>query len=248
MKYRQFGRLGLPPTGQASPKQHARRSPHRQPVSGAGTISLWVARLTCDTLSEEDAGMATDLQSRPFAFDTARRYTIEEYYRLVEDGRLEEDARVELLDGRIVGMAPIGPEHQWVVDVLGEAFLFQGHGRFRTSQGRPLPIPVWSVPEPDLMLYRVGSANRQRHVQPEDVFLVVEVAQSTRRRDLIKKAKLYREARIPEYWVVDLKQNCLHVHALEGEGYKETVLEQGSASPRAFADVTIDLAILFGVR
>jgi Uma2 family endonuclease len=192
--------------------------------------------------------MATDLQPRPFAFDTTRRYTIEEYYRLVEAGLLDEDARVELLDGRIVPMAPIGPEHQWVVDALIRAFLEQEKGRFRTSQGRPLPIPVWSVPEPDLMLYRIGAAHRQRHVQPEDVFLVVEVAQSTRRRDLNKKAKLYRSAGVPEYWVVDLKQNGLHVFALEGDGYKETLLEQGSASPRAFPDVTIDLGSLFGDR
>lgn len=130
----------------------------------------------------------------------ARRYTIEEYYRLVEAGLLDEDARVELLDGRIVPMAPIGPEHQWAVDALIRAFLEQETGRFRTSQGRPLPIPVWSVPEPDLMLYRIGSAHRQRHVRPEDVFLVAEVAQSTRRRDLNEKAKLYRSAGARRSW------------------------------------------------
>ena len=192
--------------------------------------------------------MATELQSRPFSFDTARRYTIEAYHRLLEDGRLEEDARVELLDGKIVPMAPIGPEHQWFLETLLRAFMAQEKGRFRTGPRRPLPIPDWSVPEPDLMLYRAGSASKQRHVQPGDVFLVVEVAQSTRRRDLIKKAKIYRGAQVPEYWVVDLKKKGLHIFTLEGGGYKETVLEQGSASPQAFPDVAIDLGGLFGLE
>jgi Uma2 family endonuclease len=55
-------------------------------------------------------------------------------------------------------------------------------------------------------------------------------------------------ARIAEYWVVDLKANCLHVFTLEGDRYRETILERGGVSPRAFPDVTINLEGLFGVR
>jgi Uma2 family endonuclease len=192
--------------------------------------------------------MATDLQSRPFAFDAAHHYTIEEYYRLVEEGLLEEDARVELLDGRIVPMSPIGPRHERVLRQLRRAFERQERGRFETDKATPLPIPNHNEPQPDLMLYRIGAATDEHHVQPADVFLVAEVARSTRRRDLVKKAKIYRSAQIPEYWVVDLKKNCLHVFTLEGDGYKEMLLERGSASPRAFPDVTIDLDAVFHVR
>ncbi|MBW0001339.1 MAG: Uma2 family endonuclease [Verrucomicrobia bacterium] len=192
--------------------------------------------------------MATDLQPRLFAFDAVHRYTIEEYHRLVEEGLLEEDARVELLDGRIVPMSPIGPRHERVVRQLRRAFERQDRGRFETDKATPLPIPNHNEPQPDLMLYRTGAATDEHHVRPADVFLVAEVAKSTRRRDLIKKAGIYRSAGIPEYWVVDLKKDCLHVFRLEEGGYKETLLERGSASPKAFPDVTIDLDSVFHAR
>ena len=62
--------------------------------------------------------MTTNLQSHLLPFDTAHRLTIEEYYQLVGDGRLEEDARVELLDGHIIPMSPVGPKHQQIVRKL----------------------------------------------------------------------------------------------------------------------------------
>ena len=97
--------------------------------------------------------MVTDLQSRRFAFDTTRRYTLEEYHRLVEDGILEEDARVELLEGRIVAMSPIRPRHQRIVTKLFKTFTRQERGRFVAEQDWPLPIPDHDEPEPDLLLY-----------------------------------------------------------------------------------------------
>jgi Uma2 family endonuclease len=191
--------------------------------------------------------MVSDLQSHPFPFDTAHRFTIEEYYRLVEEGRLEEDARVELLDGQIIPMSPVGPRHQRIVSKLFRAFIGQEHGRFETEQGPPLPIPDHDEPQPDILLYRPGAANEQHHVQPVDVFLVVEVSKSTIDYDLGSKAKIYEGAKIPEYWVVNLEHNRLHVFTLEGDRYHEKTLEQGSVSPNAFPDVRIDLAALFGI-
>jgi len=192
--------------------------------------------------------MATDLQPRPFAFDTTRRYTLEEYHRLVEEGLLEEQPHtVELLEGRIVPMSPIGPRHSWIVDKLLHAFIRQEGGRFETRQDCPLPIRPHDEPEPDLVLYRSGAATEERHAQPADVFLVVEVAQSTRRRDLIKKARIYQGARIPEYWVVDLKKNCLHVFTLVGERYETSIVREGKVSPQALPGVQIDVTALLSV-
>jgi Uma2 family endonuclease len=201
----------------------------------------------CDNLLAKDAGMVAHLQSRPFAFDTTRRYTIEEYHRLVEEGILEEQPHsVELLDGRIVPMSPIGPRHAWIVDKLFRAFIAQERGRFETKQDYPLPIPDHDEPEPDLLLYRPGAATQEHHAQPADVLLVVEVAQSTRRRDLIKKANLYQRAKIAEYWVIDLKKNCLHVFRLAGERYETTIVREGKVSPQALPGVEIDVTALFG--
>jgi Uma2 family endonuclease len=191
--------------------------------------------------------MVTNLESRPFPFDTAHRFTIEEYHRLVEEGCLEERAHsAELLDGRIIPMSPVGPRHHWIVNKLFRAFIRQENGRFETSQDRSLPIVAHDEPEPDLMLHRLGSANAHRHLQPADVLLVVEVSQSTLGYDLGPKANLYQRAKIPEYWVVDLEHNHLHVFTLTGDRYERTIARGGKVSPQALPGVEIDVAGLFG--
>jgi Uma2 family endonuclease len=191
--------------------------------------------------------MLTNLPSRPFPFDTAHRFTIEEYHRLVEEGRLEEKPRsVELLDGRIIPMSPIGPRHERVVFRLERAFIGQERGRFETNKATPLPIPDHDEPEPDLLLYRPGAADEQHHVQPADVFLVVEVSQSTLGHDLGQKARIYEGAKIPEYWVIDLENDCLHVFRLVGERYQTEVVREGKVSPQTLPGVEIDVAALFG--
>ena len=191
--------------------------------------------------------MLTNLPSRSFPFDAAHRFTLEEYHRLVAEGRLEEKPRsVELLDGRIVPMSPIGPRHQRIVNELLHDFIRQEDGRFRTGQDCPLPIPDHDEPEPDVVLYRPGAATAERQVQPADALLVVEVAQSTRRRDLIKKARIYQGAKIAEYWVVDLKKNCLHVFRLAGDRYETRIVREGKVSPQALPGVEVDVAALFG--
>jgi Uma2 family endonuclease len=173
-----------------------------------------------------------------------RRFTIEEYYRLVEAGILEEDARVELLDGQIIPMAPIGPEHHWILDTLTRTFNRQEDGRFGVGPGRSLPIPRHNVPEPDLVIYRSG-VSRRRHLTAADVLLVVEIADSTLTRDLGFKADLYRAAKIPEYWVVDVRNQCLRVFTLTGDRYETTIVREGKVSPQALPGVEIDVAALF---
>ena len=149
-------------------------------------------------------------------------------------------------DGKIVPMSPIGPRHERVVFRLERAFIGQERGRFETNKATPLPIPNHDEPEPDLLLYRPGALSDEHHVRPADVFLVVEVAQSTRRRDLVKKARIYEGAKIPEYWVIDLENDCLHVFTLTGGRYETTIVREGKVSLRAFPDVEIDVAALFG--
>jgi Uma2 family endonuclease len=122
----------------------------------------------------------------------------------------------------------------------------QGRGRFETNKATPLPIPDHDEPEPDLLLYRPGAADEQHHVQPADVFLVVEVSQSTLGDDLGSKAKIYEGAKIPEYWVVDLEHNGLHAFRLAGDCYETTIVREGRVSPQALPRVEIDVAGLFG--
>ena len=189
--------------------------------------------------------MTTLTQPPPVHFDAVRRFTIEEYYRLVEAGILEEDARVELLDGQIIPMAPIGPEHHWILEELNEAFLRQRDERFKVGPGRSLPIRPHDVPEPDLVLYRPGMGRRQ-HVNTADVLLVIGIADSSLSPDLGDKVDLYRRAKIPEYWVVDVRHQCLRVFTLNGDRYETRTVREGKLSPQALAGVEVDVAALFG--
>jgi Uma2 family endonuclease len=81
-----------------------------------------------------------DLPNPDGAVNRLYRFTVADCYRLVEAGILEEDARVELLDGQIIPMAPIGPEHHWILDQLNAAFVEQRAARFNVGPGRSLPI------------------------------------------------------------------------------------------------------------
>ena len=188
----------------------------------------------------------TALQPSPARFDAVYRFTVEDYYRLVEAGILEEDAPVELLDGQIIPMAPIGPERHWILEGLNEAFMRQLDGRFKVGPGRSLPIRPHDVPEPDLVLYRPTGASRRQHVTAADVLLVIEIADSSLTHDLGYKADLYRRAKIPEYWVVDVRHRCLRVFTLTGDRYETTIVREGKASPQALPVVEIDAAALFG--
>ena len=189
--------------------------------------------------------MSTITQPPPVHFDAVRRFTVEEYYQLVEAGILEEDARVELLDGQIIPMAPIGSEHHWFLAELNEALVMQSAGRFKVGPGRSLVIRPHNVPEPDLVLYRPTLGRRQQ-ATPTDVLLVIEIADSSLTRDLGFKADLYRAAKIPEYWVVDVRNRCLRLFTLSGARYDTTILREGKVSLQAFPDVEIDVAALFG--
>ena len=188
--------------------------------------------------------MSTITQPPPVHFDAVRRFTVEEYYRLVEAGILEEDARVELLDGQIIPMAPIGPEHHWILDQLNAAFVEQRAGRFNVGPGRSLPIRPHDVPEPDLVLYRLGTRRRQ-HLAAADVLLVIEIADSTLTHDLGYKVDLYQRAKIPEYLVVDVRHQCLRIFTLIGDRYETAIVREGKVSPQALPGVEIDVSFLF---
>jgi Uma2 family endonuclease len=102
-----------------------------------------------------------------------------------------------------------------------------------------------NVPEPDLGLYR-PTVGRRRHLTAADVLLVIEIADSTLTRDLGFKADLYQAANIPEYWAVDVRNQCLRVFTLTGDRSETTIVREGSLSPQALPSVEIDVAALFG--
>src|SRR5208282_1431106 len=133
------------------------------------------------------------------------RFSVKEYYRMAETGVLRPDARVELLDGEIIDMSPIGPFHGGVTNFLITFFADVARGRWITTAQNPVRLGDLSEPQPDLMLLRpTPDFYRSRHAQPEDVFLLVEISDSSLERDQEEKLPVYARAGIAEVWIVDL--------------------------------------------
>src|SRR4051812_16457561 len=95
-----------------------------------------------------------------------RKLTVEEYHKLGEAGILHPKDRVELIDGLLVQMAPIGPEHQFILEKLNDLFSEQKKGRYKVGPGRPIPIPDFNEPQPDMVLFKPDAATRRRHASP----------------------------------------------------------------------------------
>ncbi len=138
------------------------------------------------------------------------RWSVEQYYKAGAVG-LFEGGRVELLDGEIIEMPPIGDDH--VASSIGapHALLKAFGDGFEVSVQNPLKIPPTSAPEPDIVVIR-GSWRLSGGVTAEQAVLVVEISDSTLHDDLTKKAMLYARADIPEYWVIDLLKRELVTH------------------------------------
>jgi Uma2 family endonuclease len=178
---------------------------------------------------------------------TARKFKVSEFYKLAEVGILSEDDRVELLDGQIMVMPPIGENHRTVVDALAEIFTDHRRGRYRVGVQNPLRIDDENEPQPDLVLY--DRAVVARHPAPAEAFLVVEVADASLAYDQRSKLPLYAGAGISEVWIVDLIGNCIHTyHHPEAGSRAYTVVSSfdraTSVSPRGFPDIRIRLAEL----
>ena len=177
-----------------------------------------------------------------------RRFTVEEYHRLAEVGVLHEDDRVELLNGVIVNMMPIGPFHGGSVNRLNHMFERLSRDRWVTSVQNPVQIGEHNEPQPDLMLLRPrDDFYVSSHAQPADVLLLIEVSDSTLLIDRDDKLPIYAAAGIVEVWIVNLSERVVEVYSSPANGAYAKVrrVEPGGAlAPLAFPDVDIDTVAL----
>jgi len=138
------------------------------------------------------------------------RISVAEYLRMVEEGLIGEDEKVELLEGVIVPMTPSGPRHAAVLSKL-QALIQLALGERGVVRGQmPFVIGGRSLPEPDLAVVP-GRAGDYYDAYPSRALLVVEVVDSSLAKDRLWKARLYAAAGIPEYWVVDLQHGQIEV-------------------------------------
>ena len=130
-----------------------------------------------------------------------RKFDVDEYHRLGEVGILNEDDRIELIEGELVEMAPIGGEHATIVSRLNRIFSRQCDASQLVHVQNPLRLDQGSEPQPDLVLARLIPGYRDVP-NFKDALLVIEVSDSTYNYDKKIKAPLYARAGVPEYWIV----------------------------------------------
>lgn len=169
------------------------------------------------------------------------KWTLEEYHQLVNAGMLA-NKQVELIRGEIVEMAPEGEPHAYF-STASDKYLTQQLGeRALVRQAKPITLPNQSEPEPDIAVVRpLGRAYLKHHPYPEDIFWVIEYSDTSLEKDLKLKTTVYAEVEIPEYWVVDLKQNLLIVFRDPKSGQYTSRQEytSGTITPLAFPDVAV---------
>jgi len=164
---------------------------------------------------------------------------------MVEAGILQEDDRVELLDGEIVAKSPIGPRHNTVVDRLNRFFTKLSGTDFICRTQGSISMPGESEPEPDITLLRYRTDEYEQALPtPADVLLITEVAESSVEKDRETKRDIYAAAAIIEYWVLDLNTDTLTVHRdLSNEAYEHVELITRDQSVQASALPHVDLDI-----
>jgi Uma2 family endonuclease len=177
------------------------------------------------------------------------RITVDEYHRMAEVGLLAADARVELIEGEIIDMAPIGTGHSFVVDELAERFIRAVAGRARIRVQGAIRLDQSSEPQPDIALLAPRPDQyRHAHPAPADVLLLIEVSDSTLRYDREEKMPLYARHGIPEVWIVDLQHGELHFHRTpEGGRYRDhgVTKKPGMTPLGALPGVGVDLSRIF---
>jgi Uma2 family endonuclease len=181
---------------------------------------------------------------------TKRRFTVGEYHQMAQAGILTEDDRVELIDGEIVEMTPIGGPHAGCVNRLTRLFS-QGLGDAAVvSVQNPVHLDEHTEPQPDVaLLHPRPDFYASAHPTPEDILLLVEVAETSAELDRRVKVPLYARSGIPELWLVDLTQETIAVYRdPTPDGYRTswTVRRGDRLAPLAFPDREFAVADILG--
>ncbi len=177
------------------------------------------------------------------------RLAVHDYHRMGETGVFPPGCRVELIEGEVIDMVPIGSRHAAVVKRLNTLLVRAVGDRAVVSVQDPIIMGDYSEPEPDIALVRTrDDYYALAHPRADDVLLIIEVADSSLNYDRRIKIPLYARHEIPEVWLVDIEGRSLSVlHSPTAEGYEhENRLKVlGSMSPLALPEINVDLSRLF---
>jgi len=140
-----------------------------------------------------------------------RRWTRDEFDKMIAAGMFAPGERVELIDGAILQMTPQGSLHVTAVQLIQDALRVAFGSGFAVRTQAPLALSPSSEPEPDIAVVR-GSARDYRDAHPETALLLIEVSDTTLEHDRQRKGSLYARAGIQEYWIINLNESCIEVY------------------------------------
>ncbi len=184
----------------------------------------------------EDTILATDF----------KYWTVQEYHHMSELGILDSSERTELITGKIVLMTAKGTPHVIALQLIASSLQAQINNIALVRTQDPIELDDFSEPEPDLAIVKGKILDyTNRHPTPEDVYLVVEIADSTLKKDCEVKDKLYARSNIADYWVIDVKNRQVHIFRTPTPtGYASHLILQESQtiSPLAFPSIVIPIS------
>lgn len=179
-----------------------------------------------------------------------RLFTVNEYTQMAEAGILTEDDRLELIQGEIVQMSPIGRRHAAVVNRLVRLLTQYLGNRVILSPQNPVQLNDYSQPQPDIALLKPrADFYEARHPQPADILLLIEVADTTVLADRTVKIPLYAQNSILEVWLVNLESQCLEVYDQPSQQRYQHLqtLAPGQTIPiQAFPEVMLKIEDILG--
>lgn len=189
--------------------------------------------------------LTTDNRRPPIV--TPYRWTVDRYHQAVEAG-IFEDHPVELLDGALIEMSPEGIPHAGLSSDAADYLRSRLGSQVKVREAKPVTLPNDSEPEPDIAIVKpLGDIYKtERHPQVADIFWVMEYANTSLEKDLELKDKIYAQAGITEYWVVNLKTRELIIfrNPVGGEYQAKSILTDGTICAESFPAVSLEVTRL----
>lgn len=140
------------------------------------------------------------------------RFKVDDYYKLIELGMLENYEKSEIIDGELVQKMTIGERLALTVDLLNRFFARSLGDNILVRIQNPLRLTEFDEPQPDIVLTDLTKYDGRRHPRPAETLIVIEVSDKSLKYDRETKLPLYAEAGIPEVWIVNLPNDVIEVH------------------------------------
>jgi len=181
---------------------------------------------------------------------TRRRFSVADYHQMIASAILTKEDHVELLNGEIVEMSPISPNHAAAVKRVSTLLHRRVADDVTISVQDPIQLDDFSEPQPDIALLKSREDfYKQAHPKPADILLLIEVAESSALRDRLVKSPAYANASIAELWIIDLQQNLIELYTDPLNGafqLVQKVLRGETLSPRLLPSLVVKVEDILG--